>query len=159
MDIHTSINFKFILLAVNLCTCLSSQLPTHNNVYFNLQLDNDCHIQLWGWTLNYEGFWMQALANSTTNCQSEKMLGVMLCYIKTTESTLSFPVFASLRPITDIIKLNPYITLRRNFSLLWSGQINCGFQPAFYENVTGTAFPEDKVAGPLIYYSPPYHQG
>jgi hypothetical protein len=61
---------------------------------------------------------MQALANSTTNCQSEKMLGVMLCYIKTTESTLSFPVFASLRPITDIIKLNPYITLRRNFSLL-----------------------------------------
>lgn len=73
--------------------------------------------------------------------------------------TLSFPVFAPLRPITDIIKLNPCITLRGNFSLLWSSQINCGFQPAFYENVTGTAFPEDKVAGPLIYYSPPYHQG
>jgi hypothetical protein len=28
-----------------------------------------------------------------------------------------------------------------------------------YENVTGTAFREEKVAGPLIYYSPPQHQG
>jgi len=102
---------------------------------------------------------MQALANSTTNCQSEKMISVMLCYNKMTESTLSFPETAPLRPITDITKLNPCITLRGNFSLLWSGQINCGTQRAFYENITGTAFPEDKVAGPLIYYSPPKHQG
>jgi hypothetical protein len=157
MDINTCIKFKFILLAVNLCTCLSSQLPTHNNVHFILQLDNDCHIQVWGWTVNYEGFWIQALAKSTANFQSEKMFNVPLCY-KMTESPLSFPEFAPLRPITDITKLSPCITLIGNF-LLWSGQINCRAQPAFYENVTGTSFPEDKVAGPLIYYSPPQHQG
>jgi hypothetical protein len=101
---------------------------------------------------------MQALANSTTNCQSGKVFSVLFCYNKVTES-LSFPEFAPLRPITDITKLNPCITLRGNFVLLRSGQINCGAQPAFYENVTETAFPEDKVAGPLIYYSPPQHQG
>jgi len=100
---------------------------------------------------------MQALANSTTNCQSEKMFNILLCYNKMTERMLSFPEFAPLRPITDITKLNPCIILWGNFSLLWSGQINCGAQPGFYENVTGTVFPEDKVAGPLIYYSPPQH--
>jgi hypothetical protein len=54
----------------------------------------------------------------TTNCQSQIMFNVLLYYNKMTESKLAFPEFAPLRPITDITKQNPCITLRGNFSLL-----------------------------------------